>query len=586
MIKFSPPETTPRYEGRMTRIGMTTFLVLLHVGLAMMIMIMTSSFQAWDGLLLLAVVGITGALYGWLLSHSVLSDLERVETALMQLARGQIIVPLPTRGREPMRFMMEHVNALIERQRELLAMRQQLAGQIGEAAAQEERSRLARDLHDSIKQQIFSISVSAAGAQARWDSDPDGARAALADVRKSAQEAMVEMRAMLQQLAPAPLEKVGLVQALRDQCEALSYRSGAQVTTAIGALPPDDRLPIGAQEAIFRIAQEALTNIARHARAQHVTLKLNADEDDIRMEIRDDGQGFDVNLPAQGMGLANMKARAEGVGALLHIDSHVGNGTRLTIRVPHAAPLPEEVAEAALTPEVEQSYQSGKTLLSMISVTFFVSAVIGFVPLLALGQADLPVWLAVVTIVLGILSVAGIVYTIVNVRKAWRLIDRVVSATGLDSVQSLLLRYCSWLGIMLIPLFGFAFIPALVVEYLGSTAAVVVGGVALAATIAAFMRAFSLYARSTRCLSPAALRTAARDNFPDSTWTRWGWAWSLPMLLNLLFDFPPPFPPLGAGDWIDLSLPGVGVFFLLMNFWYWQYHRRLQQRVSAMGESL
>ncbi|MDX2141452.1 MAG: sensor histidine kinase [Chloroflexota bacterium] len=586
MIKLSPPETSEKYAGRMTRIGMTTFLVLLHVGLAIMVMVLVNNLEEWDGLLVLLVVGFGSALYAWLFSHAVLSDLERVETALMKLARGEVINPLPTRGREPVRFMMEHVNALIERQRELFAMRQQLAGQIGEAAAQEERSRLARDLHDSIKQQIFSINVSAAGAQARWESDPDGARAALADVRKSAQEAMVEMRAMLQQLAPAPLEKVGLVQALRDQCEALQYRSGAQVTTEIGDLPPDERLPVGAQEAIFRIAQEALTNIARHARAQQVILRLHAPGETVQLEIVDDGHGFDTDAPVQGMGLGNMKARASAIGGTLDIVSGTG-GTQLRLRVPQLAPLPALVTESpTLAPDVAQAFQHSKSVIASLGVIIFIALVMGFVPLLAIGRPDLPLWLIVVNIAFGLLSLAGIAHVVLNTRKAWLSIQQVFSRTGQSSVHSLLLRYYIWLSMMLVPVFGAIFLPALAVEWFGTNVGMILGSISVAASVAAFAHAFRLYARSTKQLSADALRIAARDNFPDSTWTRYCWAASIPMLMNLGLDFPPQFPPQTAGDWLDVSLPGAGVFFLLMYFCYWQYHRRLRRQVEVTGETL
>lgn len=136
-------------------------------------------------------------------------------------------------------------------------MREALLRQIGEAAAQEERNRLARDLHDSIKQQLFSINVGTATAQERWERDPEGARTALVDVRRSAREAMVEMQALLHQLRPQALGSTsGLVEALREQCEALGYRSGAQVTVELGPEIPDDRMQPGAQEALFRIAQD------------------------------------------------------------------------------------------------------------------------------------------------------------------------------------------------------------------------------------------------------------------------------------------------------------------------------------------
>lgn len=204
-----------------------------------------------------------------------------------------------------------------------------------ETAVQAERDRLARDLHDSIKQQLFSISVSAAAVRERWDKDRVGAHAALDDVQHSAQAAMVEMNALLKQLRPNPLETVGLVDALREQCEALAFRTGAEVTTFFGELPPEAQLPAGAHETLFRIAQEALSNIARHARAQRVHLRLELDPTThtLRMEIRDDGQGFDEAIATNGMGLSNMRERAHSLQGHIDIDSASGQGTTIRVEI-------------------------------------------------------------------------------------------------------------------------------------------------------------------------------------------------------------------------------------------------------------
>jgi len=221
-------------------------------------------------------------------------------------------------------------------------LRQGWVRQLSEAAAQQERNRLARDLHDSIKQQIFSINVSAAAAQERWADDSAGARQALEAVRNSAREAMAEMEAMLQQLRPSPLENVGLVEALRKQVEALQYRTGASVTTEFGDLPDHDTLSPGAQEAIFRIAQEALSNIARHARAKEVRLRLYQQRDGenpaLWLRIEDDGSGFDTTQQGAGMGLANINVRAAEIGGRLHIESAPGEGTSLVVNIPIISP--------------------------------------------------------------------------------------------------------------------------------------------------------------------------------------------------------------------------------------------------------
>ncbi|HEX3128072.1 MAG TPA: sensor histidine kinase [Thermoanaerobaculia bacterium] len=216
------------------------------------------------------------------------------------------------------------------------------ADSLDESAAQQERNRLARDLHDSIKQQLFSIRLSSAAAEERWEADPGGARAALADVRRSSQEAMVEMRALLAQLRPEPLATVGLVEALREQCEALGYRCGIPVDFEIGELPPDDRLPSATQENLFRIAQEALSNIAHHSRARSVQARLGQVGQDgspaLLLRVRDDGQGFEPASRPAGMGLRNMRERLEAAGGTLEVESAPGQGTEVRARMPLTPP--------------------------------------------------------------------------------------------------------------------------------------------------------------------------------------------------------------------------------------------------------
>jgi signal transduction histidine kinase len=150
------------------------------------------------------------------------------------------------------------------------ALRSRYRRQIRDAALQEERHRLARDLHDSVKQQIFAIQTSAATAQTRFESDPAGTRAALDQVRTSAREAMAEMEAMLDQLRAAPLENAGLVAAIKKQSEALGFRTGAAVEVEVRELPSNFAVPPGAQQALFRVTQEALANVARHAKAKNL----------------------------------------------------------------------------------------------------------------------------------------------------------------------------------------------------------------------------------------------------------------------------------------------------------------------------
>jgi len=233
------------------------------------------------------------------------------------------------------------VNTLFQRDSPTTAERVRAAyeQQIREAARQEERNRLARDLHDAIKQQIFVIRTAAATAQARFDSDRDGTRKAIDQVRESARDAMTEMEVMLDQLQAAPLENTGLVAGLKKQCEALRFRIGADVDFEVGTLPANAAFAPGAQEAVFRVAQEALSNIARHARASQVSVILDAIGNQLTLTIRDNGRGFDPNRASGGLGIHNMRKRAEEFDGDFELIGRPGDGTRIRFSVPFAVTM-------------------------------------------------------------------------------------------------------------------------------------------------------------------------------------------------------------------------------------------------------
>ncbi len=209
------------------------------------------------------------------------------------------------------------------------------AQQLREAAAQAERNRLARDLHDSIKQQIFSINIYAATAEARLENDPKAALEAIERVQQSTSESLDEMDALLVQLRPIALDRLGLVEALRELCTATGYRTGATVSLDIADLPADDQFDVGAQETIYRIVQEALSNAARHARAQTITVALQVtlpqpNQPQLVLSIRDDGQGFDPTAIKPGMGMETLRSRADQLGGQLQIDSNT-EGTAVVV---------------------------------------------------------------------------------------------------------------------------------------------------------------------------------------------------------------------------------------------------------------
>jgi signal transduction histidine kinase len=218
-----------------------------------------------------------------------------------------------------------------------LRIRSRYDEHIRQIARREERARLARDLHDAVKQQLFVIQTAAATVQTRFDDDRNGAREALEQVRSAAREATTEMAALLDELQAAPMENTGLIEALKKQCEALALRTGADVRFEPGTLPPAGSLRPGTHEAIYRVAQEALANVARHARAARVVVALQWKAMHVVLRVWDNGTGIATNLAPTGMGITNMRERAAEIGG--HLSITPGSpGTEVVLSVPTMHP--------------------------------------------------------------------------------------------------------------------------------------------------------------------------------------------------------------------------------------------------------
>jgi signal transduction histidine kinase len=329
-------------QWRSTHLGVTAqfFLSYCCAGiLAGIIALVLAAFHV-PALTLIAGAGLAAGLAGLLLTFNIQRGLHRIERALDYLAQRQVVEGLEGGWQWPLSLLFTRVRQLrqtIEEQarREILTseQRDQLLRTVSEAAVQEERNRLARELHDSIKQQIFSIGMSAAAIEARLSDGLTPVETPLADIQQSVQAAQSEMEALVQQLRPAPLSMIGVVENLRAQCQALAYRINGEAIFEVGELPSGERLLPTAADTLQRIVQEALSNIARHARARRVHFSIGQQENDLLAELRDDGQGFVVNERRRGMGLANMQARANSLGGNVQVQSRPGE-TLVSIRLP------------------------------------------------------------------------------------------------------------------------------------------------------------------------------------------------------------------------------------------------------------
>jgi len=195
----------------------------------------------------------------------------------------------------------------------------------------EERQRLARNLHDAVNQSLFSAGLIAEVLPRLWDQDQELARQSLEDLRRLTRGAMAEMRALLAELRPSTLTDAELGDLLRLLGNAFTGRTNIPANlTMVG----QGVLPAEVQVAIYRICQEALNNIAKHAKAGLVDINLKHEDASIELSIRDDGRGFDPEQPAASghYGLSMMHERANAVGVLLAITSQPGHGTELTLR--------------------------------------------------------------------------------------------------------------------------------------------------------------------------------------------------------------------------------------------------------------
>ncbi|MHB8112154.1 MAG: sensor histidine kinase [Bellilinea sp.] len=209
---------------------------------------------------------------------------------------------------------------------------QEYALQVEQLAAAEERSRLARDLHDSVSQTIFSLTLTAQAARILLDRDPGRVAGQLDHLQSLAKSALGEMRSLIQQLRPDPLMLDGLAACLRQHVRERKEQDDLEVDLTIQG---ERRLPAAVEEGLFRVVQEALNNVVRHAGVNAASVTLRLDQNPIELCIEDRGKGFNPQgkSPDTGhLGLAGMAERVRSLGARLEIDSAPGSGTRVWVR--------------------------------------------------------------------------------------------------------------------------------------------------------------------------------------------------------------------------------------------------------------
>jgi len=205
----------------------------------------------------------------------------------------------------------------------------QLYEQAQYLATVEERQRLARELHDAVTQSLFSASLIAEVLNRLWEKNPEEGKRRLDELRQLTRGALAEMRTLLLELRPTALMEAEVTELFRHLCDSFSGRALVQVDCSLDI---ECDLPADIKIAFYRIAQEALNNIAKHAQASRVEMSLNCQDERVRMVIRDDGRGFELEAaPIDHLGLGIMRERADQIGAELEISTRPAGGTQVRV---------------------------------------------------------------------------------------------------------------------------------------------------------------------------------------------------------------------------------------------------------------
>ncbi|CAM5796135.1 MULTISPECIES: HAMP domain-containing sensor histidine kinase [Brevibacillus] len=283
-----------------------------------------------------SVVGLVG---GYIFGNLLKKRLQVLWEAATSLGRGILSSRVPELGEDEIGELGWQLNRLAAQWEEQVASLQRLsnhnaalAEQLKHTAVTEERQRLARELHDAVSQQLFAIAMTTAALKRLIEKNPQRAAQQIELVEEMAAAAQAEMRALLLHLRPATLQNKALKEAIEDLLEELTRKNAMEISWEIEEV---DNLPSGIEDHLFRILQESLSNTLRHARANHIAVKLFTLKGQVRLRIVDDGVGFDPEgEKLTSYGLRSMRERVAELGGSLDIYSAVGKGTQIEVRIP------------------------------------------------------------------------------------------------------------------------------------------------------------------------------------------------------------------------------------------------------------
>lgn len=271
-----------------------------------------------------AVAGVVGVGYGFLAARGPVDRLGRLANAAEAWGRGDFSAVVQDPAADELGELARRLNHMALQLEHLFEMRQELA-------VLRERNRLARDLHDSVKQLAFATAAQIGTARTLIAREPAQAKAHVDEAERLTHELRQELSSLILELAPPALEDKGLTAALREYSDNWSRQNGIEVLMHVDG---ERSLPLSISEAVFRIAQEALANVARHSRARLVEIDLAVSSNAVRFSVEDDGVGFEIGDGPDGFGQHSMEQRAAALGGELLISSERGVGTRVCAMLP------------------------------------------------------------------------------------------------------------------------------------------------------------------------------------------------------------------------------------------------------------
>ena len=265
-----------------------------------------------------------GILFGSVLAHSFTKRISTLIQATTSWGKGDFSQPIKMEGGDEISLLSNALNDMVREFQDLIQSKQMLA-------AMQERNRLARELHDSVKQQIFSITMNLATINSLWQKDPQKARAHLETTAQIAKQARTELSTLIDTLHPAQLQNQSLEDALRELVNIWQKQNAISVVFRVHGKKPE--LSPEIEQAIYRITQEALSNIARHSQASAASITVDFQPSFIQLQISDNGIGFDAQKVQKGLGLYSIKERALSNHGTFDMES-TSTGTTLSITIP------------------------------------------------------------------------------------------------------------------------------------------------------------------------------------------------------------------------------------------------------------